>query len=211
MPSANSQPRPSGRRGPTRRRVATRERLFAAAQEVFAERGFHGTSVEEICERAGFTRGAFYSNFGSKEDLVLDLAEQHMQQLIGRARALAGRAELSAEQVLGGVLDVWSQRPREEAQWYLISMEFTLHALRDREAGRRWSTLQRRLRTELAEVVERVAAQHGLRLAVSPTEFVRLALALHQGAMAQHLLEPRAVPRRSLERQLLPLVLRPRP
>jgi AcrR family transcriptional regulator len=52
------------------RRQATRERVLEAAGEVFAERGFHGASVEDICERAGFTRGAFYSNFSSKDDLV---------------------------------------------------------------------------------------------------------------------------------------------
>lgn len=57
----------------TVRRSQTRERLFAAAIEVFAERGVIGASVEAICEQAGFTRGAFYSNFTDKDDLVLGI------------------------------------------------------------------------------------------------------------------------------------------
>ncbi len=58
------------------RRARTRSRLMAAALSVFAERGVIGSSVEEICEAAGFTRGAFYSNFADKDALVLALIEQ---------------------------------------------------------------------------------------------------------------------------------------
>jgi len=58
------------------RRARTRARLMAAALSVFAERGVIGASVEEICEAAGFTRGAFYSNFADKDALVLALIEQ---------------------------------------------------------------------------------------------------------------------------------------
>ena len=52
-----------------RRRELTREALLASAREVFAHRGFHAASLEEIAEAAGFTRGAVYSNFENKEEL----------------------------------------------------------------------------------------------------------------------------------------------
>lgn len=58
----------------SRRRVQTRDRLMDAALETFAEKGVLAASVEEICERAGFTRGAFYSNFESKDDLCAAVA-----------------------------------------------------------------------------------------------------------------------------------------
>ncbi|NUR95181.1 MAG: helix-turn-helix transcriptional regulator, partial [Kribbellaceae bacterium] len=67
---------------PKRRRSNTRARLLEGALEVFAERGFHGASVEDICERAGFTRGAFYSNFGSKDELVLALFQATTDRLL---------------------------------------------------------------------------------------------------------------------------------
>ncbi|EED6225695.1 helix-turn-helix transcriptional regulator, partial [Salmonella enterica subsp. enterica serovar Haifa] len=58
----------------TRSRENTRARLLDAAAQVFAEVGLDGASVEAVCERAGFTRGAFYSNFDSKDELFLTLA-----------------------------------------------------------------------------------------------------------------------------------------
>ena len=71
----------SSGRGMSARRQATRERLMDAAVELFGERGVLGASVEEICERAGFTRGAFYSNFESMDELFLTLANS-----VGEAR-----------------------------------------------------------------------------------------------------------------------------
>src|SRR4029079_385718 len=59
----------------TARRAQTRDRLMAAAISIFAARGIIGASVEEICEAAGFTRGAFYSNFADKDALVLALLQ----------------------------------------------------------------------------------------------------------------------------------------
>src|SRR5215218_9896443 len=56
---------------PARRRELTRDALLDAAASVFAQRGFHGASLDEIAETAGFTRGAIYKNFGGKEELFL--------------------------------------------------------------------------------------------------------------------------------------------
>ena len=63
----------------TARRAQTRERLMAAARSVFAERGIEAASVEEICETAGFTRGAFYSNFSGRSELVLAMIQQSIR------------------------------------------------------------------------------------------------------------------------------------
>jgi len=189
------------------RREATRARLLKAATEVFADRGFHGASVEDICERAGFTRGAFYSNFGSKDDLVLALYEQHVTRLAERVEQLAARESADPETILEGVFDVWAESPQAQEQWFLLQTEFTLHAIRDKAAGKAWARQQAQVRRQLARLVRRIAQEHGVELSVTPEEFVRLALAVYQGGMAQHLLEPRQVPRGSLERRFLPLVL----
>src|SRR5947208_15460571 len=72
---------------PERRRQMTREALVAAAAEVFAKKGFYGASLEEIAEAAGFTRGAIYSNFGSKDELLLAVLDHYLDLDI---RAMSG-------------------------------------------------------------------------------------------------------------------------
>jgi len=66
--------------GRSARRAQTKERLMNSAVEVFAERGIFAASVEEISEQAGFTRGAFYSNFADKDELVLAMLHSYAEQ-----------------------------------------------------------------------------------------------------------------------------------
>ena len=77
----------------SRRRDLTRQRLLDAAAEVFAEVGLDAASVEAICERAGFTRGAFYSNFDSKDELFLELAGRVAGERVAAVRARVAELE----------------------------------------------------------------------------------------------------------------------
>jgi AcrR family transcriptional regulator len=190
------------------RRRATRARLLTAAEEVFAERGFHGASVEDLCERADFTRGAFYSNFASKDELLLELYAQHAARLHERVAEVAATPGLSLEQVLEGVFDVWTDDPEARRRWHLLTSELALHALRDDEARVAWANLQRTVRDELAEVVDRIAESQQLRPVVATAELVRLIGIVLHGGLEQHLLDPDAVPAGSLERVFLPLLVR---
>src|SRR5690349_24500651 len=79
----------------TRSRENTRARLLDAAAQVFAEVGLDGASVEAFCDRAGFTRGAFYSNFESKDELFLKLAGSVGEQRVNGVRARV--EEIAAE------------------------------------------------------------------------------------------------------------------
>src|SRR5512144_2349213 len=72
------------------RREATRQRVLDAARQVFAERGVIGGTVEDICDRAGFTRGAFYSNFADKEDVLEALIEREQARLLEHLDATFG-------------------------------------------------------------------------------------------------------------------------
>ncbi len=91
----------------TARRDATRERVLDAAREVFAESGVIGGSVEEICERAGFTRGAFYSNFADKADVLEALIAREHARLLAELDANAGIAgEVGAAPLAVGVTSV---------------------------------------------------------------------------------------------------------
>ena len=191
----------------TARRQATRDRVLDAASDVFAERGFHGATVEDICERAGFTRGAFYSNFSSKDDLVLELSRRHSEALVGRIRAASKRQHASAEEVLRDVFAALADDTRSKEQWLVLTTEFTLHAIRDVSARRAWAAQQRRVRDELVTVVDEAMVRQGLTLPMPTELFVRAAIALAQGSMTQRLVEPRSLTVGELERTVLPVLL----
>src|SRR3954465_6094287 len=61
------------------RREQTRQELLTAAEECFVTGGFHATSVEQVADRAGYTKGAVYSNFASKEDLFFAIYERRVE------------------------------------------------------------------------------------------------------------------------------------
>ncbi len=197
-------PRAKSTASPTARRARTRSRLLDAAEEVFAERGFGGASVEDICERAGFTRGAFYSNFTSKDDLVLALVDAQAVAVLARIEAVAARDELTVEEVLDGVFAAFVREPGQTRRWYLIRGELALHAVRDRAFGRTLGAREKDIRRRVGRVVARVADARGLQLTIPVDDYVRAVMALHSGSVAQHLLQPRTYPPDALERAVLP-------
>lgn len=125
----------------TARREHTRERLLNAAVDVFAEEGVQGASVESICQRADFSRGAFYSNFTSKEQLFLAVLEREFTR---RSDEFKHKADELAPQLQARTrhytVDEASQiiveffLPSEHATtWLILETEFLLMALRDPE------------------------------------------------------------------------------
>lgn len=117
------------------RRQQTRERLMAAATELFAEKSVQGATVEEICERAGFTRGAFYSNFESKDELCLELVRGRGRRLIELIRkALAAIPDAVTEHTLAEViaktLAVFDAGFSMDDNWVFVRAELRLYAHR---------------------------------------------------------------------------------
>ncbi|WP_415847282.1 TetR/AcrR family transcriptional regulator, partial [Tsukamurella strandjordii] len=110
-----------------RTRARSVERFLDAGLAVFAERGFHAASMDEICARAELSRGAFYSNFAGKEALFLALFDRHAEHQIGRiARAIESAPTLD-EAIANAALAAGSDDP-DERRWSLLSTEFTIYA-----------------------------------------------------------------------------------
>src|SRR5476649_988695 len=78
-------------------RDATCEKLFEAAARVFEEQGIGGASIETIAAAAGFSRGAFYSNFKSKDELIIAMLGDHVEQSIRRIHDLLARHQNLAD------------------------------------------------------------------------------------------------------------------
>lgn len=140
----------------TRRRVRTRANLLDAAFAVFAAKGFGRVSIEEVCEAAGYSRGAFYSNFDSLDELFFALYRQ--------------RADLIADQVSGALaqdgpdLDVPAAVDRVtevlllDLDWLLVKTDFLVHAARDPQVAESLLEHRARLRGAIAERLARAGA-----------------------------------------------------
>ncbi|GAA4876527.1 TetR/AcrR family transcriptional regulator [Kitasatospora terrestris] len=189
-------------KGETRRRPRTRAALLDAALETFAELGFRAATIEQICERAGYTRGAFYSNFSSKEELFLALFDQHSERIVARIRERID-AVADGALTLDGVAEALAEVEPAERAWYLVTMEFTLHAIRDPQAAWVLARHDARLRAEIARGLTEYLARAGRTLTADPDEVARLLIALREGALAQAYVEPEQLPPGRLERQFL--------
>lgn len=194
-------------KGVTKRRPRTRAALLRAALETFAEHGFHAVSIEQICERAGFTRGAYYSNFASKEELFLALFDEHGERVVRRL-AEAIDALAPEECTLEWFAELVARIEPDERDWYLVSMEFTLHAIRDPRAAWVLARHEARLRAELARGLELVVHRAGRELTMDADRLTRLIVALREGGLAQSYVEPDEFPPGSLERGFLAPLLK---
>ena len=174
------------------RRERTRERLLDAAYEVFAQHGVHGASIEAICEAAGFSRGAFYSNFESKEALFIALADRQVRARLAaleRAVAALGPASLPRDHLdrdaIQSLLEAVMSDPGDERLWYLMTTEFELLALRDREVGARWVAQQQALQGELAAVLPRLLGDLGLRFVIDAQVAVDVLLNAYESGVRE--------------------------
>ncbi|MER5443375.1 TetR/AcrR family transcriptional regulator [Streptomyces sp. NPDC002790] len=170
----------------TKRRARTRQRLLDAALDVFAEEGFGRSTVEQVCERAGFTRGAFYSNFSSLDELFLALWEERSARMLDDVRnALAGVDPEDPEAAVRSAIDA---TPVDDA-WFRITAEFTAHALRNPDLRRVMAAREEAIRDAILPVF--VAALGRLGRRVTDERALGDALvAVHDGTTVQVLLQP---------------------
>ena len=122
---------------PERRRQQTRQHLLAAAAEVFARRGYHEANLEEIAATAGFSKGAVYSNFTSKEDLFLSLTEAHVTETLERVQAMLASSDIPAGDRLDEFVRLAAENFERERASSTLYMEFWLYASRHPAARER--------------------------------------------------------------------------
>ncbi|WP_297618331.1 TetR/AcrR family transcriptional regulator [Nocardia sp.] len=167
-------------KGVTKRRPITVAALLDAALALFAEQGFGATSIAEICARAGLTKGAYYSNFGDKDELFLALFDREWTVRLERLRlALPSGgdpvATLSDPALLPSVVD------EAERRWLLVSAEFGLHAVRRPALARMLLEHEARGRAALAALLTEALAAAG-RVPLLPVEdLTRLIVTVVEG------------------------------
>lgn len=187
------------------RRAQTVERLLDAAAVVFARQGFHAASVDDVAEAAGFSKGAVYSNFDSKEDLFLAVLDRHNQVIIESLEAILHSGDTLAARL--DALGRWYQQLAEaERDWSMLACEFALYAARNPRLQAELAERDRRSLAIIAGMVEGQARELGLELPAPPTVIAAAILAVGDGIAIRRLIDPAAVPA-GLFRDALALLL----
>jgi len=193
---------------PSRSRENTRARLIAAASEVFAESGFDGASVEAICERAGFTRGAFYSNFASKEELFFGLVQQvseaKLERVSNRVRDLEdeGKPRLTPAELVMRVLDI----ENEDRLGTVLMSEIRTNAMRDTRLAGAYLEWEQAMVDRVTRIIDDLSLGYGLRLRIPAPDAARLLIQNWESAAVHAViagLEPAATLRLVTERTAL--------
>ncbi|QJR34263.1 TetR/AcrR family transcriptional regulator [Gemmatimonas groenlandica] len=185
----------------------TRERLLDAARAVLAAEGYAGASIDRIAAAAGYTKGAFYANFPTKEAVFIELFEQHKQR-----EQAAFRAFLARDGDVASVLDAIGhdlQSARANADWPRLSVEIRRQAERSTALAAQIDALQVAQRTALAEVVAALFAKAGRELPATADALANLFVAVAHGlAMMRPTTSPRTPTPNANEGAMLMLVMR---
>jgi AcrR family transcriptional regulator len=167
------------------RSAQTRGELLDAAQRRFFEAGYHATTIDDIADDAGYTKGAVYSTFGSKAAMFLALFDDIVDRRLAATRAIIESHDAGAEATLQALAD----QPVEErnTRFLLLSIEFWVHAAREPALLAAFSERYRRLRTSLAELAPPATA-------LEPERWALVTLALSNGFALERLIDPDGVP-----------------
>ena len=171
-----------------------RERLLAAAAQVFAKRGYRAASVDDVAAAAGFSKGAVYWHFGSKEELLHALIDERVRD---RMQAMLARmVEGSTEEDIGmEVGSRYMEMLSEDPDLILLTTEYWSLAVRDPKLRRRYAERQAARRDELAKALQVRQERMGTPDVGLPTEEAATAfLALASGLSMARLIDPDAVP-----------------
>jgi AcrR family transcriptional regulator len=171
------------------KKAETRQRLLISAARLFAKKGYEGATIEEIAEEAGFSRGAFYSNFESKNDLLRSLLQLHLETQDATRRGWAD-APSAAEHVRTGAR--WLME-RTEVELILF-LEFILRGARDEKFRPVVAGYWQSVREMLSEQIEKRAAEDGRPLPDKAENFASMVIAMGLGFALETLIDPERVP-----------------
>jgi AcrR family transcriptional regulator len=174
-------------------KARTRERLLRAARTVFEREGYHGASLKRIAAEAGFTKGAVYSTFESKADVML--------ALIG---AQAARRQEEVEELYRSASDPWQaltafsrrfgKETAAERDWWTAVIEFMVVVGRDETLRARYADHHDASRRTTGAAARRWMRETGTRSVIPPERLATAAMALNIGLTVESLLAPTEVP-----------------
>jgi AcrR family transcriptional regulator len=169
----------------------TRFCLMESAARVFTRRGLQQASIDEVAGDAGFTKGAFYANFKSKEELFLAMLDERFAQRIeqiDRVWSSDGDMRDKARQAGEDFAEYLS-----DDEWSRLFFEFAAYAARNEEFRQELVTRYRALRERVADIYSRQKEKLGIEPAVAPEQVAAMIFAMVNGLALEKLLEPDVV------------------
>jgi AcrR family transcriptional regulator len=178
------------------KQAETRQRLLDAAERVFLRRGLQGSSVEEIAAEAGYTRGAFYSNFKSKDELFVELLHTRVYDRYAElARETGAQPGTARERLRWGIERVRDVQRGEGGNWlFRLWLECLTQAARDEDFRKLAASFWSGNRALLAEQTEATLKEVGRKAPLPPAQIATAMIALDVGLAVQHLVDPEEVP-----------------
>ena len=165
-----------------RRRELTRTALIESAADLFAKQGFHATSLEEIASAAGFTRGAIYKNFKSKEEILIAVVDWTIErQFAAFADVLDEEEGATAADQASAAAELWARLFRRDRELTLLTLELRLLALRNPEFRPRLAEWERHQVERTARFIEERMEGSGFTISISPEDLAAVSLAGVEG------------------------------
>jgi TetR/AcrR family transcriptional regulator, transcriptional repressor of aconitase len=194
--------------GPIRRRLTrdekrqeTKEKLLRSAEQLFNQGGYEKASVDLIAENAGFSKGAFYSNFESKEAIFLALLESSKRRNIEALESLLAQ-EMSAEELLSAIRS-YKSGGDSDFDFAQLAVEFQLQASRDATFARAYAKLNRNYRDSLIGVLEKFYVKLGRTPPVPVKDLADILMATMSGLLLQAADAPANVRKRLVSEAML--------
>ncbi len=180
---------------PTRlqRSVQTRAALLRSASRTICALGMHGASIDRIAADAGYTKGAFYAHFASKEDLFLTMLDEHFATELARLDVVLSGTGDPAEEARGAAEDFLDQIDADP-DWRRLYQEFATHAARNEAFRIEFAARQRDLRERMAAVFARWASDFGVTPPVPPQDVAAMTFFMADGFLLDQLIDPELDP-----------------
>jgi AcrR family transcriptional regulator len=175
------------------RREETRSELLESAANVFAERGFHRASLEQIARDPGYTTGAIYWHFGGKDDLFLAVFESYVLTRVGEITEVNEQAPGDLPRRMRAFADQWITRQAADPRFLPAAIEFFVHALRHPELREALGTRHAAVRIAIGRMLEEEMRVAGLDLPMPAQDIATVLRELGVGLAQAKLLDPEAI------------------
>jgi AcrR family transcriptional regulator len=178
---------------PERRRAMTRQHLLEAAAIVFARKGFHEATLDEVAATAGFSKGAVYSNFKSKDDLFVELLDDRIDREFAVVSEVLESGSHEKTEQFPRIRDIVRSDMFWSEDFVALWMEFVLYARRNPEAQAKLAASIERSREQVRRLIEHEYAAVGGTSKYPTRDLAEISLALFNGLGIVRLANPGAV------------------